>query len=152
MARAVRKGKSGKSGQSRRVGQAGGGSSKPKACRTILIVDDNQEVRQPLAAWLAARFKNHRVIEAGDGKSCLKLAALHGPQLVLMDVRLPGMSGIETTRRIMKSLPGTQVIMLSAHDDQAYRTDAAAAGAKKYVLKSRVHRELLPAIREALAP
>ena len=152
MARAIRRGKSRKPEPGSRVGQAAGSSGKQEASRTILIVEDNVKVRQPLAAWLATRFKDYSVIEAEDGESCMKLVAQRRPRLVLMDVRLPGMSGIEATRRIKKSLPGVAVIMLSAYDDQAYRRDAAAAGARGYVLKSRLHRELLPAIREALAP
>jgi len=82
----------------------------------------------------------------------LKLAALHHPQVVVMDVRLPGMSGIEAARRISATMPDIGIIMLSAHDDQAYRRDAESAGARKYVLKGRAHRELLPAIRDALTP
>lgn len=151
MVRKMSKKKNSQLNSSRKAGRTGGGSEQAAKRRTILIVDDNRTVRKPLVAWLATKFADHMLIEAEDGESCLKLAAAHRPRLVVMDVRLPGRNGIETARRIRKSWPGTAVVMLSAYGDQAYRNDAANAGVRKYVLKSRVHSDLLPAIREALS-
>jgi DNA-binding NarL/FixJ family response regulator len=125
-------------------------TSAPAKSPVILIVEDSVAVRRPLAAWLALRFAEHAVVDAGDGEAAIEAALQHCPQLVVMDLRLPGMSGIEATRRIKASLPKTEVVMLTAYDDEAYRRAASDAGAHGYVLKSLVYRDLVPAITTAL--
>jgi two-component system, NarL family, invasion response regulator UvrY len=116
----------------------------------ILIVEDHQTVRQSLREWLKLSLPQYQLLEAATGEEALTMAQSACPCLVIMDIGLPGISGIEATAAIKKSLPLTQVVMLTIYDDDDYRDHAAAAGASAYVAKRKVKTELLPAIRRVL--
>jgi two-component system, NarL family, invasion response regulator UvrY len=118
--------------------------------RPILIVEDHQTVRQSLLEWLKLSFPQYQLLEARSGEEAVTIAQAASPCLVIMDVGLPGISGIEATAAIKKSLPTTQVLMLTIYDDDDYRDHAAAAGASAYVAKRKVKTELLPAIKRVL--
>ena len=79
------------------------------------------------------------------------LSRAHLPNIVLMDIMLPAMSGIETTRHIKGVVPDAQVVMLSIYEDSAYKTDAAAAGAVAYISKRKMGTELVPLIAKLLS-
>ena len=81
----------------------------------------------------------------------LTLAQVQPPDIVLMDIGLPGINGIEATRRIMALAPQAKVTMLSIHEDPEYQADAAAAGASAYVPKRTMHRDLIPAVERLLS-
>ncbi len=121
------------------------GSSKPIR---ILVVDDHFMVRMGLCASLNVEPDMEVVAEVGGGESALEAYRKHAPLLVIMDVRLPGMSGSEATAAILREFPDAQILMLSTHssEEEVYR--ALQAGARGYVLKSVVREELLRAIRE----
>jgi len=116
----------------------------------ILIVEDHPGVRKSLREWLELSFPQYQLLEAATGEEGVTMAQAASPCLVIMDIGLPGMSGIEATEAIKKLVPSTQVVMLTVYDDDDYRTHAAAAGASAYVAKRKVKTELLPAIRQLL--
>jgi DNA-binding NarL/FixJ family response regulator len=117
----------------------------------ILVVDDHFMVRMGLSASLNAEPDMEVVAEVGNGQAALEAYSQHRPNLVLMDVRLPGMSGAETTAALLRSFPGAYVLMLSTHsgEEEIYR--AMQAGARGYLLKSVLREDLLRAIREVHA-
>ena len=121
----------------------------PKPKR-ILVVDDHFMVRMGLSASLNVEPDMQVVGEAGTGEAAVDEFRYHLPDLVLMDVRLPGMSGAETTAAILREFPNARILMLSTHsgEEEVYR--ALQAGARGYVLKNIVREELLCAIREVI--
>jgi DNA-binding NarL/FixJ family response regulator len=118
--------------------------------QSILLVEDHQGVRASLREWLHLTFPQYQLLEAATGEEAVAMAQAASPCLVIMDIGLPGMSGIEATAAIKKLLPLTQVVMLTIYDDDDYREHAAAAGASAYVAKRKIKTELLPAIRRVL--
>jgi DNA-binding NarL/FixJ family response regulator len=123
-------------------------SSKPIR---ILVVDDHFMVRMGLSASLNVENDMEVVAEVGNGAAAIEAYRKHRPALVIMDVRLPGMSGAEATAAIVRESPDAAVLMLSTHagEEEIYR--ALQAGARGYVLKSVMREELLRAIREVSA-
>lgn len=108
-----------------------GGKDKIK----VLLVDDHPVVREGLRMVLEAAPDIEVVGEAGDGLEAVEKANQQQPHVVLMDVRMPKLDGIEATRRIKGQLPTTSVILLTVYDDDAYVVDAIKAGAGGYLLK-----------------
>ncbi len=117
---------------------------------TILIVEDHNDVRTAMQDWLQVEFPRCRVIGAACGEEAIALARSELPSLIVMDIRLPGMSGIEATRRIKAALPFAQIVMLTIHTDDIYRADARAAGASAYVTKQRMRGELVSTLARLL--
>ena len=118
---------------------------------TILIVEDHDAVRTSLRDWLLATFPECRFLETTSGEEAVDLVRIQRPDLVLMDIGLPQMSGIEATRRIKAMTPDVQVVMLTIHEASIYRTDAAAAGASAYILKRKMYTELIPVVTNLLS-
>ena len=118
---------------------------------TILIVEDHDAVRRSLRDWLEVKFPRCRVIEATSGEEAIALIQVESPRLVLMDISLPGLSGIEATRQIKAALPSAQIVMLTIHEDDTYRADATTAGASAYVPKRVMQTELIPTLAALLA-
>jgi len=101
----------------------------------ILLVDDHEVVRLGLKALLSRHPRFEIVGEAGTADEAVSKAQVHRPDVVVMDVRLPGKSGIDATREIVAALPDTKVIILTSFADDDLLMDAVAAGATGYVLK-----------------
>jgi DNA-binding NarL/FixJ family response regulator len=120
-------------------------SSKPIR---ILVVDDHFMVRMGLSASLNVEPDMEVVAEAGNGDDALQAYRRHRPSLVLMDLRLPGMSGTDCTAAMMREFPDASILMLSTHsgEEEIYR--ALHAGARGYIVKSIIREELLRAVRE----
>ena len=118
---------------------------------TILIVEDHDALRDSLKNWLTSIFQDCMFLQARTGEEALELCHTHLPQIVLMDIMLPEMSGIDTTRRIKDAVPDAQVVVLSIYEDSAYKTDAAAAGAVAYISKRKMGTELVPLLTELLS-
>jgi DNA-binding NarL/FixJ family response regulator len=112
----------------------------------VLLVDDHTVVRRGLRKILEATQQVEIVGEASDGDGAVVAAAGLQPDVVLMDVSLPGMNGIEATRRITAAAPRAQVLMLSMHADAQYVTQSLAAGAKGYLLKDADYQDLVAAV------
>lgn len=118
---------------------------------TILIVEDHDTVREALRDWVKVEFPQCRVIEAATGEEAIALTRIESPCLIVMDIRLPGINGIETTRRIKAALPCAQIVMLTILEGNSYRAEATSAGASAYVQKQRMHSELVPTMAGLLA-
>ena len=118
---------------------------------TVLLVDDHSLVRRGFRRMLEDESDMEVVGEAGDGEESVRLARQFRPQVVVMDCALPGMNGLDATRRIIEDLPDTAVLMLSMHSESTWVRQAIEAGAKGYVLKNALDLELSAAIRKVAA-
>lgn len=114
----------------------------------ILVVDDHFMVRMGLSSSLNVEPDIEVVAEAGSGETALEAYRKHRPSLVMMDLRLPGMSGAECTAALIEEFPDARILVLSTHsgEEEIYR--AMQAGARGYVVKSILREELLRAVRE----
>lgn len=112
----------------------------------ILIVDDHGLLRAGLRAILEDEPDFDVVGEAGDGDKALELAGNARPEIVLMDLGLPGMGGIETTRRMKGLFPEIQVLILTVYEDEGFLREAIKAGASGYVIKRAAEEDLIRAI------
>jgi DNA-binding NarL/FixJ family response regulator len=115
----------------------------------ILLADDHTIVRDGLRAMLERQPDMLVIAEAGDGRECIQLAAAHAPDVIMMDVAMPEMNGIEAARRVLADRPKTNIVMLSMHRDESYVLRSLKAGAKCYLLKDSPRDEVLAAIRAA---
>jgi DNA-binding NarL/FixJ family response regulator len=113
----------------------------------VLVVDDQAIVRQGLRAMLQTEADLTVVGEAESGQQALKLARELAPDVVLMDVRMPGMDGLSALEQVKSAVPGTSVIMVTLYDNPEYLFRAVALGAAGYVLKDSSRAELVRAIR-----
>ena len=118
----------------------------------ILIVEDHPPTLAAVRALIATALPACQLLAAESGELAVELCASHAPHIVVMDVALPGIDGIEATRRIKALRPDTCVVMHSSHDMQVFRDGAAAAGASAFVTKARTFSDLLPAITGLLPP
>ena len=117
----------------------------------VLIADDQALVREGLTTLLDAAAELEPVAAARDGEEALELCAEHTPDVVLMDLRMPNMDGVEATRRIRAQHPGTEVVVLTTHADEASILDALSAGARGYLTKDAGIAEIARAIHAAAA-
>jgi two-component system, NarL family, response regulator LiaR len=117
----------------------------------ILLADDHVMLRQGTAELLRREADIEVVGEAVNGEEAISLANLTQPDIVVMDIRMPVLSGIEATRIIRESLPQVQVLVLTAHDDDQYIFSLLQAGASGYLLKTAPVSELVKAIRQVQA-
>ena len=113
----------------------------------VVIADDQALVRAGIRSLLSADHTIDVVGEAGNGIEAVQLARELSPDLILMDINMPGLNGFEATARLCEELPGTKVIVISQHDDEVTARRAVKAGAKGYVLKAGPVEELFAAIR-----
>jgi two-component system, NarL family, response regulator NreC len=125
-------------------------STKEKPTK-ILVVDDHAVVRSGLCMLLDAEQDLEVVGEAGDMRNAVFEARSLKPDVILMDVVLPGASGIEATAAVLKEAPDAKVLVLSMQDDPRYVREAFSAGASGYVLKEAADAELVDAVREVAA-
>ena len=117
----------------------------------VILADDHAILRQGTLELLRREPDLEVVGEAGDGQQAIDLALALRPDVVVMDVRMPLITGIEATRRIRESLPAVQVLVLSAYDDDQFVISSLRAGASGYLLKSAPVSELVKAIRQVYA-
>ena len=115
---------------------------------TVLLADDHLVVREGLRALLQSE-KNIQVVgEAGTGREAVALTRELAPAVVVMDIAMPQLNGLEATRRILKACPATRVLILSAHNDDVYAEEAAVLGAAGYLNKHTSMHALAAAIQE----
>jgi DNA-binding NarL/FixJ family response regulator len=117
----------------------------------VLLVDDHRLVRAGLSSLLQSTPDVTVVGEAADGAAAVELAAKADIDVILMDLSMPVLDGVEATRRILQSKPETRVVVLSSFSEQSRVREAIAAGATGYVLKDCSPDELLAAVRSAAA-
>src|SRR5262249_6406509 len=113
----------------------------------ILIVDDHTVVRTGLKLLLDSEDDFEVVGEGGSGEEAIRQARLLKPDVVLLDVVMPGMSGIDAAPKVLEAAPKAQVVVLSMEDEPSYVRQAFAVGAKGYVLKEAADTELVAAVR-----
>lgn len=114
----------------------------------ILLVDDHRLFRDGLRPLLAREQGIEVVGEAGDGREALRMVEALSPDIVLMDLTMPEMNGIDATREILALRPQTRVIILTMHADRRYVTESLKAGASGYLLKEAAFSELVAALRQ----
>ena len=117
----------------------------------VLICDDQAIVRDGLELLLNLEHDIEVVGLAQDGAEAVELVARHAPDLVLMDLKMPGMNGIEATRQIRAHHPEVRVLVLTTYDDDAWVFDAIRAGAAGYILKDTPREEVIQAVRGTVA-
>jgi DNA-binding NarL/FixJ family response regulator len=113
----------------------------------ILLADDHAVVRQGFKMILAAQPDMEIVGEAGNGREALDLAGQLQPDVIVMDVAMPELNGIEATRRVADLSPRSRVLALSMHKDSVYVREILRAGARGYLLKDSISSDLLAAVR-----
>ena len=115
---------------------------------TCLIVDDHEVVREGLRLSLS-RAPHIRVVgEAGDGAAAVSLAERRRPDVVIMDVRMPGMDGLEATKELVERVPEAAVLIFTAYSERSLLTRGLESGAKGYILKEAPHQTLVRAIEK----
>jgi DNA-binding NarL/FixJ family response regulator len=118
-----------------------------EATLRVLIAEDHRLVREGTRHILEQDRGIEVVGEADRGDSAVDLARALRPDLVIVDIRMPGLNGIEATRRIRELLPATRVLVVSAYEDEQYVLEAMSVGATGYLLKTASSRELMTAVR-----
>jgi NarL family two-component system response regulator LiaR len=116
---------------------------------TVILVDDHEVVRQGVRAFLEAHPEFAVVGEAATGAAAVKLVEEHIPDVVLMDLVMPGMDGVEATRQVKSKSPRTQIVVLTSYHEDEYIFPALQAGALSYILKDVKMEELAEAVRRA---
>jgi DNA-binding NarL/FixJ family response regulator len=117
----------------------------------VLIADDHQIVREGLRALLEKEIDIRVLGEAEDGRMVLRMARELQPDVIIMDVAMPDLNGIEATRQIVGELPGVKIIALSMHDDRRFVLNMLKAGAAGYMLKDCAFKDLAKAIRVVMS-
>src|SRR5581483_6714427 len=115
---------------------------------TVCIVDDDAEARKILAGWITRAAGFSLSGEWGDAEAALEGLAAQKPNVVLMDINLPGISGVEAVKRLKPVLPETQFVMLTVYEDADHIYNALAAGATGYLLKQTPREELVTALQD----
>lgn len=113
----------------------------------VLIADDHGVVREGLRSLIDAQLDMRVVSEARDGLEAVELAVKHRPEVVVMDIGMPRLNGVEATRRALAEAPGVRILALSMHSERRFVLDALHAGASGYLLKDSIFAELAEAIR-----
>jgi DNA-binding NarL/FixJ family response regulator len=115
---------------------------------TVLLADDRAVVRKEFKGILELEEDLKVVGEAKHGEQAVTMVKKLRPAIVLMDVSMPRLNGLQATRQILKAVPGTKVIMLSAYDDEVYIVESINSGAKGYLIKQTSGENVCTAIRE----
>jgi DNA-binding NarL/FixJ family response regulator len=113
----------------------------------IILADDHTVVRKGLRLLLESEPEFTVIADAADGRAAVALAEQHAPDVVVMDVAMPTLNGIEAARQIRAKLPRTAVVFLSMHSDESYVLKALKAGARGYLLKDSAEHDLIQAVK-----
>ncbi|HEV8539117.1 MAG TPA: response regulator transcription factor [Bacteroidota bacterium] len=118
--------------------------------KRVLIVDDHAILRDGLRSLFETKLGYEVVAEAEDGKNAVRLAREHSPDLVMMDLNMPGMNGIEAARAIIRDVRGVKIIALTMHHDKRYAIEMFQAGAVGYLLKDAPFEEVAEAVQAVM--
>lgn len=113
----------------------------------VLVVDDNESVRRSICQILDSQTDIEVICQAVDGADALNQARQHHPDLVLLDITMPTMNGLDAARILKREFPSLHVVIVSQHDSRGFQWAALAAGASGYVVKSNAAQDLLPEVR-----
>jgi DNA-binding NarL/FixJ family response regulator len=114
----------------------------------VMVVDDNESVRRGICHLLTSNPDIDVVCECVDGADALRKAREHKPDLILMDITMPNLNGLEATRIIKRELPGIHIVIVSQHEAGPFRKEAFSAGASGYIMKSEIAANLLNEVRK----
>lgn len=117
----------------------------------VLIVDDSEVVRKAICKRLQSHSDIQVVCEASNGRDAVRFAREHAPELILMDISMPVVSGFEATRLIKHDCSGIKIIFLTQHRSRSFMKEALAAGADGFVTKDAAARELITEVRRVQA-
>jgi DNA-binding NarL/FixJ family response regulator len=117
----------------------------------VLIAEEHDMFRTRLCDLVTSHFPNSEVIEANNGWRALSKALVYRPEVILMDLALPEMDGLETTRLIKKILSESHVVIMTMTEDSLYDAAAVLAGANNYIVKDRIGTDLVPILTDLLA-
>lgn len=117
---------------------------------TILIVDDHLNMRRLIKEWLEEEFSQFNFILASNAREAISFCQNASPRLVIMDINLPDISGIDAIPDIKAIRPFTDIVMLTIHENGAYREAAEKAGASAYVTKRELYEDLIPVLSNLL--
>jgi DNA-binding NarL/FixJ family response regulator len=117
----------------------------------ILIADDHELMRRGLRSMLAMRPEWEVCGEAVDGRDAIEKTKLLRPDILILDITMPHIGGLDVARAVSRDMPGTQVLILSQHEESDMRPHALEAGARGYVSKSEAGRQLITAIESLIA-
>jgi two-component system invasion response regulator UvrY len=115
---------------------------------SLIIVDDHMLIRETWSLILNGHSDFKVIAETGNGEEAVELCKLHKPDIVMMDINLPGMSGVDATKEIIKASPGTKVVGISLHNQPAYAKKMMKAGARGYITKNSKREEMLEGLLE----
>ncbi len=124
---------------------------KPIFPTRILLADDHAMMREGLRSILENELHLNVIAQAANGRAAVEFAKQHKPDLIIMDISMPDMNGIEATRQILQDVPGTKIIALSMHTDKRFVGEMLSAGASGYLLKQSATDELQQALETVLA-
>jgi DNA-binding NarL/FixJ family response regulator len=113
----------------------------------VLVVDDNENVRRAICELLRPQADIEVICEAVDGADAICKAREHLPDVVLLDLTMPTMDGLEAARVLKQEFPSIQIVIVSQHDSRGFQWAALAAGVNGYVVKSNAGRDLIPELR-----
>lgn len=116
----------------------------------VLLVDDHQMMREGLRKIIEEEGDITIIAEAASGEEAIELTRKHSPDVIVMDVNMPGMNGIEATRKILSSIPDVRIIGLSLHDSKDVATAMKSAGASAYLSKTEATQDLCDTIRNKM--
>lgn len=115
----------------------------------VILADDHEIVREGIKAVIESKAEDIKIVaEASDGEKVLKIASNNPSAIYILDISMPILNGIETTRKLIKKFPKSKVIILSVHDQKAFVDKALKCGAKGYILKESATEEVIRGIRE----
>jgi two-component system response regulator NreC len=117
----------------------------------VLIADDHQLIRSGMRALLERGNEFEIVAEAADGYETIELALAHKPDVILLDVGMPRLSGTDAAQTISEKMPGARIVMVSMHSDEGYVLRALKAGARGYLLKASPEADVIAAVRAVAA-
>jgi len=113
----------------------------------VLVVDDNESIRRSICQILRSQADIEIVCEAVDGADAIQKIRQHQPDVVLLDITMPAMNGLEVAEIVKTESPSVQVLIVSQHDSRGFQWGALAAGVSGYINKSHVGRDLIPELR-----
>jgi len=119
--------------------------------RKVLIVDDDMRFRRFVKELFSSEEDFQIIGEAANGQEAILMAKELKPDLVLMDISMPRMNGLDATRLLKEIIPKLEIIILTIHDLEEYREAAMASGASAYVLKKAIMEDLIPVVRVSLS-
>jgi DNA-binding NarL/FixJ family response regulator len=117
----------------------------------ILIAEDHAGIRSSVKTWLSKVFQEYEISVVSTGEDAVEFCKKEKPEVVVMDIKMPGINGILATQQIKKILPDTRIIILTVYDIPAFRAGALEAGASAFLSKNDMYKELIPTIQRLIS-